>query len=193
MSLDVVIAAVGGGAAAAAAVGWFLKILIERGLDTKLAAIRKQQELVLIESQRQRSFVWDKQFDVHKTMLSLMYRMKNALMDLAAFIEAEKVSPNQDEMVHRLEAYRSALRELMYEQRALMADDVFPLTHELTSLLHSAGPLLGRMSSQLTGLGPKADGQLDLRELRNLADQVERLYEAATRAIQSRLGLANDA
>ena len=133
-------------------------------------------------------------FDVHKTMLSLMYRMKNILMDLAAFIELGKISVEQEEMVRRLEAYRSALRELMYEERALMAEDVFPLSHELTSTLNEAAPLLEKMKLQLTGIGPKPNDDEDTKELRNLARRVEQLYEVAAKAIQSRLGIvAGDA
>lgn len=116
-----------------AGVIYVVKKSIDTALDYRFQKLLEESRSQIQETARRQAAVYDKQSETLKTILALTYRLRNTTRGLAEQLEKQKdlyTKEFRDEL-SKFELYHEALREIMFEERALLPEACFILMHDL--------------------------------------------------------------
>jgi hypothetical protein len=161
-----------------ALIEFFIKQSYKKLLDKKIEEAK--------EDIRQKSKVFDLQFNTYVLVDELVYRAKNAARDIKAQLEQQSIDHNSiDETTNRLGVYNDAIIELLFEKRAILGKDVYTKLHDLK---HETLKLIHIAKSARLGL---IKGNADILELNNqykfVFDNVDGLYISLNEIIQKKI------
>lgn len=173
------------------AVAYLAKALIERALDVRFDRLNQEQSALIAEATRRQAFIWDAQYSALKTLLALIYRLRNTLRELVAALRQPSKDYNWERsLIERIEKYRAALSELAFEERAILPPDIFPITHQFTKIVASLASALHIAHENLTGLAESSDHTQLIETLSGVEHDLSGIYEEAAERVQSRLGIS---
>jgi hypothetical protein len=164
-------ASIGGSGAAVAALGYVLKVAAERSLDVRISKLQQENKAQIQEQFRRQAFLWDRQFEAARSLLSLIYRFRNAFRELSLVLSSDDEAKIRKaaEILRRLNAYGEAVSEILYEERAVLPEPLFRAAHELkTPLLQ-----LRSLSQQYISRRPTSRS----KERRPVEAQIQDLYK----------------
>jgi Na+-transporting NADH:ubiquinone oxidoreductase subunit NqrC len=170
-----------------AGIMYVLKRSFDRALDLRYEKLLEESHLRARESSRRDAQVYDKQVDILKEVLSLIYRLRNTTRDLAAQIEKEDLS-KVNETMKRFITYHSALDEVILEERALLPPPLFNLAHEskITAL-----PLVADIEN--ISRGKKSDKLQELYiSTAEYFKRIDRLYQLMVNNVQAQIGVVKE-
>jgi hypothetical protein len=108
------------------ALGALAKRTIERLLDAKIKEMEERHKLWLAELTRRQAHVFDEQFVVLKTLLSMTYRLRNAVKELKAASREQR-----QEIMPRIVAGACECEEMLIANRAIIPHEIFRIAHTL--------------------------------------------------------------
>jgi len=154
---------------------FFIKQSYKKLLDKKIEEVK--------EDLRQKSKVFDIQFNTYILVDELVYRARNSARDIKIQLEQQNIDHNSiDESTNKLSIYNNAIIELLFEKRAVLTKEVFTNLHELK---HVVTRLIYIAKSARLGL---IKGNVDIKELniqfKNVFDIVDDLYNSVNEIIQ---------
>lgn len=77
MDWQTIVTTVIGSGAVVSGIGYLIKKAIDKTIDARVEQIKERARAEIQEEMRRKSTVFDKQYDVFKTVLSLSYRARN--------------------------------------------------------------------------------------------------------------------
>ncbi len=170
-----------------------MKLATERALDVRLDKLRQENQAQIQEQFRREAFIWDKQFEATKSLLSLVYRFRNAFRELATLVDGASGEDRKErnEIMRRLSIYAKAVSEILYEERAVLPRELFEAAHELQTPVAELEMLTKRYFSK--GISPVAEhGQNVLpRELKPLYARIDAIYSAVVDLSHVSLGVTD--
>lgn len=194
MHIDTIIATVLGSGVGAGIIGYLIKRSYEHALDIRIERIKEETKSAIVEQARRQSRIYDEQYEVLKLLLSLTYRLKNALQYLVTNTFSRTLNHNLTETretFRRFQAYHDGLVELMYEERAILPDPLFEIAHEFkgstTVLRHHLDKILAS-SSKESEKKLKSTYEHSTLEYKSL----ERGYEKLVTEIQGIIGVSHE-
>lgn len=181
MDFTQLLASVGGTAVVVAAIAYVLRHSFERLLDSKLKLIEERSKLAAAEDARRQSLLFDKRFDLFRSVATLLYRAK-----VAAQESLTKQDPaDRDRELRRLESYHQAIVELLFQERALLPEHVFQIVHDAK---HALRDLLKTLSYR--DWEPEADEYPEVRAAKAepLVRRLEQCYGSLMAAVETSFG-----
>ena len=134
MDWQTVVTSIASSGVIASGIGYMLKKTFDRTLELHFQKVSDQNKALIQESVRRYAFVYDKQFEVFKLILSLIYRLRNSVKELSE--QVENMSQRESrELYKRFQGYNEALVEVLFEERAILPESIFLAVHELKSVL----------------------------------------------------------
>jgi signal transduction histidine kinase len=134
MDWQTVVASIASSGIVASGIGYMLKKTFDRTLELHFERISDQNKALIQEGMRRYAFIYDKQYEVLKLILSLTYRLRNLVRELSERVENMNQRENH-ELYERFQGYNNALVELLYEERAILPASIFRIAHELKTVL----------------------------------------------------------
>lgn len=181
MDVTQLLASVGGTAVVVAAIAYVLRYSLERMLDSKLKVFEERSKLAAAENARRQSLLFDKRFDLFRSVTTLLYRAK-----VAAQESLTKQDPaDRDRELRRLESYHQAIVELLFQERALLPKHVFQIVHDAKHVLRN---LLKALSYR--DWEPAGDEGYEVRaaKAQPLVHQLEHCYGSLMAAVEESFG-----
>ncbi len=176
MQWDTLITSIGGASAVLGVVGYVLKRSFERVLDAKLKESEERHKVLLAETVRRQAALYDQQFGALKTILALIYRARNA----ARGIHQSDGKPDR-EVFRRLHFYHSSMEEMLFEQRAILPEDVFDVAHRTKHQVHE-------LLAHVEHLRRRPDAAPKYTEyLREMYEALDTSYQHLVSAVQAHI------
>jgi septation ring formation regulator EzrA len=184
MSIDWRVLITTGSASAAifAAAVFALKRTFETVLASAAKRIEEDAKIATAEAIRRQAAVFDQQLLVLKTCAAAVYRARNAardLRDLAA--KGAQTVPDAE----RLQSHHAALRELLYQEVAVLPENIF-------SMLHTQGHNLAKLEEAIreSELTVSESGPISSnRDIERTYLDIDRTYERLIAAVHDHLGI----
>ncbi|MCP4370789.1 MAG: hypothetical protein GY797_22150 [Deltaproteobacteria bacterium] len=171
-----------GSSAIMSAIAFILKKSFMRALDLKFENLKEIQKARIKEEIRRNAKLFDSQFDVMRTALSLVYRARNTARELLKQYDLCKgettldVRRNQDAFV----TYAQAIKTLLYDEKAILPKNVIEIIHDLKNSLAAVKVKLILLDSNKTA----KNRNHTIQELRTKYEHIDRGYEMLTAEIQ---------
>lgn len=184
------VASIGGSGAVVAAIGYVVKLAAERSLDVRVSKLQQENAAQIQEQFRRQAFLWDRQFEAARSLLSLIYRFRNAFRELSViFHNREKPGAwEAEEMLRRLNAYGEAVSEILYEERAVLPKPLFEAAHELKTPLYELRCLGERYLSGRAASRSKERRPVEA-QIQNLYKIIDAIYTMVTELAHEILGV----
>jgi hypothetical protein len=187
MDWQTIVASIGTSSVIASGVGYLLKRAFDQTLAVQVDKIKTENKALIEENARRYAFIYDKQYDAFKLVLSLTYRLRNLIRDLSD--HTYDVLVHQDrELFDRFQAYHSALVDLIYEERAILPNSIFAIAHDSKNVSFSILSNFEYLQRRQTHLSHEVIQQR-LQEIRADYDLIDQLYNRLVHEIQMAIGL----
>jgi hypothetical protein len=130
--------------------------------------------------------VFERQFEVLRDAVALVYRARNAIRNLRDDLE---LSDN----LHRLKTYHEAIESLMFEERALLPKLIFDILHGLKHHLHAAAILQAQVAVSENSLHaqPSRAGEDRRHRLVEGYARIDSDYDDLLGAVQQYIGVSS--
>jgi len=194
MDWNTLVASLVGSGAVVGGIGYLLKLATERALDVRLDKLRQENQAQIQEQFRREAFIWDKQFEATKSLLSLVYRFRNAFRELATLGDGASGEDRKtrNEIVRRLNIYARAVSEILYEERAVLPPELFKAAHELQTPVVELELLTKRYFSKKVSPASENDQSALPRELKSLYARIDAVYSVVVNLSHVVLGVAEN-
>lgn len=135
MDIETVLTAVTSAGSVAAAVGYTIKRIVDRSIDTKCSRIAERALVEIREEALRRMATLDYRFEVFKTTLSLTDRARKCCRDLQNLLETGIGSGNRLEQMNRLKNYADTILDILLDEKAHVSPKICTMAQEVKSLL----------------------------------------------------------
>ena len=169
-------------AALIAAAVFVLKGTFETVLASAAKRIEENAKIATAEAIRRQAAVFDQQLSVLKACAAALYRARNAARDLRdSAVSGAETSLDSE----RLKSHDTALRELLYQEIAVLPETIFKMPH---TQAHNLEKLQQAIRDSQSGTGH--DEQLNSRQEIEVAySEIDRTYERLITAVHDHLGI----
>jgi len=184
MDWQTVVTSIASSGVIASGIGYMLKKTFDRTLELHFQKVSDQNKALIQESVRRYAFVYDKQYEVFKLILSLTYRLRNSVGDLSE--QVENMNQRESlELYKRFQGYNEALVEVLFEERAILPESIFLVAHELKSTLAGINSNL-RFIDVTRNDNRMTSGLLQMRytDIRMDYELIDALYQQLVKEIQ---------
>jgi hypothetical protein len=124
MDWQLLFSALGGASAIAIGLALFLRRSIERLLEVKLKEVEERHKVQLAEVTRRQAAIFDQQLGPLRTLLSLVYQLRNSAKTLAIVTPGERRSA-REECVR----FASEITHLIIENKAILPSEIWKIAH----------------------------------------------------------------
>lgn len=193
MDWQTIVTSVTASSAITAGICYMLKKSFDHALDLQFQKFKEQNKAIIQENFRRSAFLYDKQFESLKLLLSLIYRLRNIVRDLPEHLDSGK-EKEMERALKGLTTFGNALEELLYEERATLPDFVFDIAHPMKLFVTSVYgdiKLLRRSSTDSSKANIKAVMEVK-KSIRNSFGHIDKIYSALTDEVKRRLGTSED-
>ena len=167
----------------AAAVGYVVKKSFDKTLELKFEKFKEQNKAVIQEDMRRQAFLYDRQYETLKLLLSLTYRLRNKARDLSHQIESRDLRRIEKDF-RGIFVVANALEELLYTDRATLPDFIFDIAHDLKHHLAHIDLEISK-----NRMKPHEDYKRMINEVQRLFEYVDERYSLLTAQIHNYLGV----
>jgi len=177
----------------AAGIIYILKKIFDSALDYRFEKFRDESRLSAQESFRRQATIYDKQLNILKEVLSLTYRIRNATLDFVQKLDPHNEDIDREEIdssMRKIENYKSALREIMFEERALLPPLLFTLVHETHNRV--GGLYLQANSFILKKSKSKDELRFQYKQAKDSHQKIDDIYQSMVNAVQVQIGIVKE-
>lgn len=135
MDIETVLTAVTSAGFVAAAVGYTIKRIVDRSIDTKCSRIAERALLEIKAEAQRRLTTLDHRFEVFKTTLSLTDRARKCCRDLQNLLESGIKSQERIDQMNRLKNYTDTIIDILLDEKAYISPKMCTMAQEVKSLL----------------------------------------------------------
>lgn len=181
MDWKTVIISIAGSGVVVGVVAYVFKKAIEKAIATHFEVLKERDKQKLQEETRRSGIIFNRQFEVLSTVLSLVYRSRNAIRDV---ISAPTELPEMEmrDLLDRVTNYSQAIVNLLYEERSILPESMFKLAHEMGQ------PLRAIVMNIKTLIREPQDRKENIeKNLRHSYERVDLLYTLLTSEIHKYL------
>jgi hypothetical protein len=168
----------------AAGIGYIIKKSFDKTLELQFEKFKEQNKAIIQEDVRRQAFLYDRQYETLKLLLSLTYRLRNKARDLPHQIEVRDRRQIEKEF-RGIFVFANALEELLYTDRATLPNFIFDIAHDLKS--HLAGIDLEISRNRRN---PHEDYKRMLDEVQQLFEYIGARYSLLTAQVHNYLGVS---
>lgn len=188
-----------GSGAILSGVAYVMKVAFARAVDARVERIKETTKAEITEDMRRSAAVFDRQYDVFRTVLSLTYRARNTARYVLEHIEAgytvNSVNVDRPPRSGELGTYSGAIIALLYDERAVIPPKLFKMAH---TLKNSLGLFLATEEQLFFPLVHSELNTVDKREavleqLRESGAEIDALYNSIVKEVQAHLKVTDDA
>lgn len=130
MDLPTLVTTIATSSALIGAATYFLRKYFDQLLTVRFREIEERNKAQIYEFTRRQAALFDQQLGPMRTALSLVYRLRNAAREIAD--NPDHIDRKQPrERSKSIDVYFSAIEELLYEERAIMPNDVAFALHNM--------------------------------------------------------------
>jgi hypothetical protein len=135
MDIETVLTAVTSAGSVAAAVGYTLKRIVDRSIDSRCSRIAERALLEIREEAQRRLTNLDYRFEVFKTTLSLTDRARKCCRDLQNLLDSGMKSGDRLEQMNRLKNYADTILDILLDEKAPISPKICTMAQEVKNLL----------------------------------------------------------
>ena len=151
----------------------------ERSVET--SKFLEEFKLQAQEKVRRESKLYDKQSEAFKRLLTIVYRLRNSVRGL---LNIENIS---EDSVQEYEDYYREFTNILFNERALLPDNIFELTHGIKTT-HT--PAIGNSELMIKRKKRGDDFTSTVRHIEHHFKNLDDIYSRLTILIQERLGIS---
>ena len=154
MDWQTVITSVASSTAIAAGIAYFLKKSFDETLSLYFERIKESNKALIQEEMRRRAFLFDRQFEMLKVMLSLIYSLRNAERTLWNKISSVPnnnfiLDTEHSQLAMNISKYSAELSDVLEKERALIPKGLFDMAHEAKHISLAISPLVDLLSADV--------------------------------------------
>lgn len=168
----------------AAGICYIIKKSFDKTVEIQFEKFKEQNKAAIQEDVRRQAFLYDRQYEALKLLLSLTYRLRNKARDLPHRIESSNARIIEKEF-NGIFVIAEALQELLYTDRASLPNFIFDITHDLKTYLFSI-----RLEMSRDRRNPREDNRRILDEVQQLFKYVDERYSLLTVQVHNYLGVS---
>ncbi|MBN1545916.1 MAG: hypothetical protein JW902_04580 [Syntrophaceae bacterium] len=135
MDIETILTAVASAASVAAAVGYSIKRIVDRSIDTKCSRIAERALVEIREEARRRLTSLDYRIEVFKTTLSLTDRARKCCRDLQNVLDTGIINSERLNQMHRLKNYTDTILDILLNEKAYISPKICAMAQEVKNLL----------------------------------------------------------
>lgn len=184
-----------GSASLTAVIAYILKRALDRTLELQGQKLLARHAEMIKEEVRRAACVFDQQFSAYRTVLSLVYRLRNTLREFRTIVETSEGGDQGTlsataKTYHEAKTYHDSISNLLFDQRAILPPDIFKPSHNIKQEfqgIQSAWNIISRYGRQ-TSITPgkfEAERQHIIRS----CERVDELYQQLVVSVQHAIGL----
>jgi hypothetical protein len=189
MDWHTILTSVAGSSIVAAGICYILKRSFDRTLDLHFEKMKEEHKASIQEDVRRQAFIYDKQFTVLRVALSLVYRLRNTVRYVID--QAEKRQGLEGDISRQFQNDNAALIKLLYDERAILPDNIFEIAHDLKTPLGHATVLITSMRFRSKANDDFSSEELE-RSYQHVIEAYHKIDESYTllvREVQGILGI----
>lgn len=179
-------------ATVASAIAYALKKSFDRTIDLAFERLKEANKMQIQEASRRGAFVYDRQFETLKTVLSLTYRLRNVMREVLSLNDTNDPKKVR-ELINRFEGYCDGLTELLYEERAILPEKQLVSLHDFKSAIHSLHSFRDMIQEVQEMDSSDSVDENEVRKFKSFAqeqyDRADRLFEKLDKAVHNKLGI----
>jgi hypothetical protein len=168
----------------AAGVGYIIKRSFDKTLELQFEKFKEQNKAIIQEDVRRQAFLYDRQYETLKLLLSLTYRLRNKARDLPHKIESRTAREIEKEF-RGIFVIANALEELLYTDRATLPNFIFDIAHDLKTYLAKIDLEISRNRRN-----PREDNRRILDDVQQLFEYIDERYALLTAQVHNYLGVS---
>ncbi|NNV55032.1 hypothetical protein [Limnovirga soli] len=166
---------------------YLFKKTFEKGVETKFKEIENRQRINLEEDKRRQGKLFDDQYELYKTLLELVYKLRNSARENMYQINKRDFKFQYlKPFLQKQHEYQKSLETLLYQNKAILSESFFGELHDLKRCVNSIS-LNFRLFAKLKN---SEEGEID--EIKSLIskdyNKLEQHYLIMTGVIQSAIG-----
>lgn len=135
MDMETVLTAVTSAGSVAAAVGYTIKRIVDRSIDSKCSRIAERALLEIRAEAQRRLTSLDHRFEVFKTTLSLTDRARKCCRDLQNLLDSGMKNGDRLDQMTRLKNYADTILDILLDEKAHISPRICTTAQEVKSLL----------------------------------------------------------
>lgn len=135
MDIETVLTAVTSAGFVAAAVGYTIKRIVDRSIDTKCSRIAERALAEFREETQRRLVTLDQRFEIFKTTLSLTDRARKCCRELQNLLDTGIKSGDRLEQMNRLRNYADTILDILMDEKAHISPKICAMAQEVKNLL----------------------------------------------------------
>jgi len=135
MDIETVITAITSAGFVAAGIGYAIKRVVDRSIDSKCSRLAERALAEIKEEAQRRLTSLDQRFEVFKTTLSLADRARKCCRDLQNTLESGIRGRDRMDQMNRLKNYTDTILDILLDDKAHISPKICSMAQEVKNLL----------------------------------------------------------